>query len=91
MQWAAAGVGDGGFGHWHLSRIRRPYRTGGFQGIPTRHCVPGFNDPSRWDESGTGLRRSVPLGRRAGPGLDDPSRWDKEREMCIQIRARATG
>jgi hypothetical protein len=44
MQWTAAGVGDGGFGHW------RPFRTRGFQGIPTRHCVPGFDEPSRRGE-----------------------------------------
>jgi hypothetical protein len=50
MRAAATGVGDDCFGHWHLSRMRRPYRTRGFQGIQTRHSVPGFDDPSRWDE-----------------------------------------
>jgi hypothetical protein len=50
MHSAATGDEDDGFGHWHLSRMRRPYRTRGFPGIQTRHCVPGFNDPSPWDE-----------------------------------------
>jgi hypothetical protein len=50
MKGAATGVGDGCFGHWHLSRMRRPFRTHGSQGIPTRHRVPGLDDPSRWDE-----------------------------------------
>ncbi len=64
MQSAATGVGDGGFGHWHLSRIRRPYRTRGFQGIPTRHCVPGFDDPSRWDEE---REMGIKIRASAGP------------------------
>ena len=42
MHSAATGDEDDGFGHWHLSRMRRPYRTRGFPGIQTRHCVPGL-------------------------------------------------
>jgi hypothetical protein len=37
-------------GQRHLSRMRRPFRTRGFQQIPARHCMPGLDDPSRRDE-----------------------------------------
>jgi hypothetical protein len=51
MHSAATGDGEDGFGHWHLSRMRRPYRTRGFLGIQTRHGVPGFDEPSPYDRS----------------------------------------
>jgi len=63
MHSAATGDGEDGFGHWHLSRMRRPYRTRGFPGIQTRHCVPGFDEPSPWDEErkmGIKIRAAAP-------------------------------
>ena len=32
--------------------MRRPYRTLKSPDHPTRHCVPGHDDPSRRDEAG---------------------------------------
>jgi hypothetical protein len=90
----------------HCCRMKRPFRTPGFCGHRgPRHCVPGFDEPSRWDEelSVSGISSDLCIKIRALPGgtmnmmeadWNSPAKSSKEAYLipffiCVHLRPSA--